>query len=139
MSRLRRRMILPERAFGSSAAKTMSGGRAPPVPAQPAGPRLADPRAPGLGLTPPLVQPRGIDAGERLGGRARLEHGPAGQRRDEDVAGLRLPPRVYHGAAAAADDLPVPNPRLGIDRLTDAAEQPQARQAATLPGLLAPL
>ena len=61
-----------------------------------------------------------------------------GQRRDEDLPGLRLPPRVHHGAAAAADHLPVPDPGLGIDRLADAAEQPQARQVAPLRVLVAP-
>ena len=61
-----------------------------------------------------------------------------GQRRDQDVARLRLPPRVDDGAAAAADDLPVPHPRLGIDRLAHRAEQAQRRQIAAGRVLFAP-
>src|SRR5690606_34789832 len=50
----------------------------------------------------------------------------AGQRRDQDAAGLGLPPRVDDRAAAVADDAVIPLPRLGIDRLADRAEQAQA-------------
>ena len=57
-----------------------------------------------------------------------LSVGHAGERADHDRAGLGLPPGVDDRAALAADVLPVPNPRLGVDRLADRAEQPQRRQ-----------
>src|SRR5262249_3700653 len=62
-----------------------------------------------------------------------------GQRRDEDVARLSLPPRIDYRTTASADDLPVPNPRLRIDRFTDGSEQPETREIAPLRELLAPL
>ena len=49
----------------------------------------------------------------------------AGQRRDQDAAGLGLPPGVDDRAAAVADDAVVPEPGFGIDRLADRAEQAQ--------------
>ncbi len=66
-----------------------------------------------------------LAAEERLGRRARLEPGRAGQRRDENAAGLGLPPGVDDRAAAVADHAVIPFPGLGIDRLADRAEQPQ--------------
>src|SRR5262245_64012683 len=48
-----------------------------------------------------------------------LAYGGPGQRRDEDVARLGLPPGVHDGTAPATDDLPVPHPRLGVDGLPD--------------------
>ncbi len=47
----------------------------------------------------------------------------AGERRDEDAAGLGLPPGVDDRAAALADDPVVPLPGLGVDRLADRAEK----------------
>ncbi len=73
----------------------------------------------------------GIDAEERLGRGAGLELGGAGQRRDQDAAGLGLPPGVDDRAAAIADHAVVPLPRFRIDRLADGAQQPQ-RLAARL-------
>src|SRR6185295_12340507 len=64
-----------------------------------------------------LVQDRGLDPGERHSRRARLERGQAGERCDEDAAGLRLPPGINDRAALLADDLPVPDPGLRVDRL----------------------
>ena len=52
--------------------------------------------------------------------------------------GLGLPPRVHHRATAAADHLPVPHPRLRVDRLADRPEETQARQVAPLRILVAP-
>ena len=49
----------------------------------------------------------------------------AGQRRDQDAAGLGLPPGIDDRAAAVADHAVIPFPRFGIDRLADRAEQPQ--------------
>src|SRR5581483_2704821 len=60
-----------------------------------------------------LVDHLGTDAGQWEGRRAGLEGGGARQRRDHDAAGLGLPPRVDDRAAAGADVLPVPDPRLG--------------------------
>ena len=42
-----------------------------------------------------------------------------------DHARLGLPPRVDDGAVLAADVAVVPEPRLGVDGLADAAEQPE--------------
>ena len=41
------------------------------------------------------------------------------------IAGLGLPPGVHDRAAPAADVLVVPDPRLGVDRLADGAQQAQ--------------
>ena len=72
-----------------------------------------------------------LHAEERLRRRAGLESRRAGQRRDQDAAGLGLPPGVDDRAALVADDAVVPQPGLGIDRLADRAEQAQ-RLAARL-------
>src|SRR5680860_487181 len=64
----------------------------------------------------------GADAGEGHGGGTRLELGDAGQSRDHYGASLRLPPGVDHGSLASADELLVPDPRYGIDRLADASQ-----------------
>ena len=79
-----------------------------------------------------LVQDRRLDAGQRRGGGARLERSDSRQRADKDAAGLRLPPGVHHRAALAADVLPVPEPRLRVDRLADRAEQLQRAQVVPL-------
>src|SRR5256885_6125023 len=68
-----------------------------------------------------VVEDGRVDGRERLGRGAWLERGDAGQRRDEDHAGLRLPPRVHHRRAVAADVLAIPDPGLGVDGLADAA------------------
>ena len=62
---------------------------------------------------------------ERPRGRARLELGRPGQRRDQDAAGLGLPPGVDDRATAVADDPVVPFPGLRVDRLADRAEKAQ--------------
>src|SRR3989449_4032548 len=82
-----------------------------------------------------LVEDLRLDAGERLRRRAGLEDGDAGERRDENLSRFRLPPGVDHRAPPAADDLPVPDPRLRVDRLADRPRQPEARGVAPLPGL----
>src|SRR6185369_4389803 len=71
------------------------------------------------------IDDRGLHAEKRQRGRAWLLVDRTGQRTDEDAAGLRLPPRVDHRAAAVADDAVIPLPRFRIDRLADRAEQPQ--------------
>src|SRR5215475_7295740 len=52
--------------------------------------------------------------------------------------GQRLPPGCHGCAAAATDDLPAPDPGLGIDGLAHAAEEAEAREIAALRILLAP-
>ncbi len=71
------------------------------------------------------------------GRRAGLERGRAGQRRDQDAAGLGLPPGVDDRAALLADHVVVPEPGLGIDRLADRAEQLQALARGLLDRLVA--
>ena len=61
----------------------------------------------------------------------------ARQRRDHDPAGLGLPPRVDDRAALAADHAVVPDPRLGVDRLADRAEQAQRREVVLVRVLVA--
>ena len=73
-----------------------------------------------------VVDERRLHAEERQRGRAGLEVDGAGQRRDQDAAGLGLPPGVDDRAAVVADDAVVPEPGLGIDRLADRAQQAQA-------------
>src|SRR5229473_2966482 len=72
-----------------------------------------------LDLLGPDVKERGVEAGERRGSAARLRLGETGQWRNDNRARLRLPPRIDDWAAAAADFLAIPHPRLGIDRLPD--------------------
>src|SRR5581483_6384797 len=79
-----------------------------------------------------LVDEGRLQAEERPRGRAGLELGGAGQRRDEDAARLRLPPGVDDRAPALADDAVVPLPRFGVDRLADGAEQLQRRAVGAL-------
>ena len=63
----------------------------------------------------------------------------AGQRRDQNAAGLGLPPGVDDRAAVIADDAIIPFPGFGIDRLADRAEQPQRGARGLLHRLVAGL
>src|SRR5262249_31352809 len=76
------------------------------------------------------------DAEERLRRRARLELDRAGQRRDQNAAGLGLPPGVDDRATALADYVVVPFPGFRIDRLADGAEQPQRLARGLLHGVV---
>ena len=76
--------------------------------------------------------------GQRTRRRAGLGRGDARQRRDHDRAGLGLPPGVDDRAAVAADVLVVPDPRLGVDRLADRAEQAQRARGRAAPGTRRP-
>src|SRR5690606_16939988 len=58
---------------------------------------------------------------------------------DHDPAGLRLPPGVDDGAAVAAYDAAVPDPRLGVDGLAHGAYEAQAREVVALRVLRAEL
>ncbi len=79
-----------------------------------------------LNLVALVVAYAGLNAEERERGGARLERRAAHQRRDHVRAGLGLPPCVHDRALAVADHLMVPPPRLGVDGLADAAQQPEA-------------
>src|SRR5712672_2348579 len=57
--------------------------------------------------------------------RSRLQWRRARDRGDQDAAGFGLPPSVDDRAALLADMIVVPQPRLGVDRFTDTAEDPQ--------------
>ena len=72
-----------------------------------------------------VVDDRGLHAEERQRSRARLEVDGTRQRRDQDAAGLGLPPGVDDRAAVVADHTVIPLPGLGVDRLSDGAEQAQ--------------
>ena len=78
---------------------------------------------------------RGLDTEHGPRGRAGLERGRAGERGDHRAAGFGLPPGIDDRAAAFADDLVIPFPGLGIDRLADRTQEAQ-RLAR---GLLHPL
>src|SRR5262249_22010769 len=67
----------------------------------------------------------GLHAEEGARRGAGLQRGRARQRRDQDAAGLGLPPGVDDRAAALADDAVIPLPGFRIDRLADGAEQAQ--------------
>ena len=62
---------------------------------------------------------------ERTRGRTRLECSGTRERRDQDAAGLGLPPRIHDTAAFVPDHPVVPEPGFGIDRLADRAEDPE--------------
>src|SRR5262245_51346017 len=70
-----------------------------------------------------VVDERGLDAEEGERRRAGLELGRAGQRRNENAAGLGLPPRIDDRAASVANHVVIPLPGFGIDRLAHAAEK----------------
>src|SRR5262249_35233055 len=76
---------------------------------------------------------------ERPRRRAWLEPRRTGERRDQDAAGLGLPPGVDDRAAAVADHAVVPLPGLRIDRLADRAEEFETRTRGLLHGPVAGL
>ncbi len=107
-----------------------------------AGPGIGDAEIAASGTFDDL--PRGIEelrdhAEERQRGGAGLEFGRAGERRDQNAAGLGLPPGIDNRAAAVADHAMIPLPRLRIDRLADGAQQPQRFAARFLHRLIARL
>ena len=53
-------------------------------------------------------------------------------------AGFRLPPGIDDGAALVADVFVIPDPRLGIDRLADGADQAQATTVCISPATSVP-
>ena len=84
-----------------------------------------------------LVDDFGADTGEGVHRRAGLAGGHAGQGADHDRAGLGLPPGVDDGGAVATDDVAVPDVGLGVDGLTDRAEDAQRGQVAGVGDLAA--
>ncbi len=72
-----------------------------------------------------VAQDHRLHAEESAAGAAGFERVRAGQGGDEMSAGLGLPPGIHDGAALAADVLVIPQPRLGIDRFADGAEDAQ--------------
>ena len=113
-----------------------------PEAAEHAGPRFANdqlaPGVPGHGVAL-VVDDLRKDAkvrerrGARFGGRC------AGQGRDHHRACFGLPPGVHDGAAFAADDFVIPNPRFRVDRLADRAEKAQRSEVVFLGPFNAPL
>ena len=82
--------------------------------------RLPDPA---LDQVAVVVDQRRLHAEEGERRRAGLELGRAGQRRDENAAGLGLPPRIDDRAAPVTDHVVIPLPGFGVDRLAHAAEK----------------
>ena len=76
-------------------------------------------------------------AGQRQGGRARLQGGGAGQGGDQMPASLGLPPGVHNRAASVADHAMIPVPRFRIDRLAHRSQQAQAGAAGFGHGCIA--
>ncbi len=74
-----------------------------------------------------VVHQRRLHAEEGTGSRAWLEIGDAGQRADEDAAGLGLPPGIDDGAALLAYGAVVPLPGFRVDGLAHRAHDAQAR------------
>ena len=93
----------------------------------------------GLQLVAVVVDDLGRDARQRRHRRTRLGRGDARQRRDHRRTGLGLPPGVHDRGPVGAEDLAIPAPRLGVDRLADRAQQPQAGQVVGVGDLAAPL
>src|SRR6202044_1148236 len=62
----------------------------------------------------------------------------AGERRNHDGTGFRLPPGVHDGAAVFADGFEIPFPRSGIDGLADSAQDAKAGQVVWLDPVYAP-
>ena len=77
------------------------------------------------------------DAEEWSCRRPGLEPGRPRQWRDENAAGLGLPPGVDDGAAAVANDAVIPFPSFRIDRLTNRAQKPKRGAARFLDRLFA--
>src|ERR1044072_2076991 len=68
-----------------------------------------------------------------------LEFGCARQWRDQDAAGLGLPPGVDDRAAIISDDMVIPFPSFRIDRLADRAEQAKRLTRRFFDRVVAPL
>ena len=93
-----------------------------------AGPAVGDDQVPRHGafeLVAIVVDDSRLHAEERPCCGPGLEVCCARQRRYQDAPGLGLPPGIDDRAAPFTDDIVVPGPGLGVDRLSHGAEQPQ--------------
>ena len=81
-------------------------------------------------LTRGGFQDNGLDTEEWLHGRPRLECVRPWQRGQQVTTGFSLPPGIDDRAVTAPDDLVIPVPGLGIDRLANSAEHPEATEVA---------
>jgi len=94
-----------------------------PLPVSPDAPEHAGPwfgycqiTAAFFNLVAVLIENRRTDSGERSGRGTGLGGREAGERGDQNVAGLGLPPGVDYRAFAAADHVAIPHPGFGINR-----------------------
>ena len=79
-----------------------------------------------------VAQNHGVNAEERPACAARLYRMRTRQGGYQYPARLRLPPGIDNGTFAVADFFIIPNPRLGIYRLADGAEDSEGVRACIL-------
>ena len=92
----------------------------------------------GANLFAALVYHRGINAKERQRCAPRLGRNCAGQRSDQDRAGLGLPPGVDDGTTSAANGFGIPHPRFRIDRLTHRSKKSQGGEVVLFHPIVTP-
>ena len=85
------------------------------------------------------VHDDGLHTEEGQGGRARLGGCDTRDGRDEDAAGLGLPPGVHDGAAPVPDDVVIPAPDFGVDGLAHRPQDPQGGALVLLDPAIASL
>src|SRR5690554_4254284 len=78
------------------------------------------------------------DAEEGMATSAGLYRCRARDRREHDGARFGLPPSIDDRTAPAPDGRVIPHPGLGVDRLADASEEPEAREIMRLRVLISP-
>ncbi|CCJ90048.1 hypothetical protein BN132_1976 [Cronobacter turicensis 564] len=84
-----------------------------------------------------VIHQRRLHAEERTRGGTGFQFGRAGQRRNHEAAGFGLPPGVDDRAFFIADFLPVPLPRLRVNRLADGTKNAQRRTVSPVDSLIA--
>src|SRR5437762_1868331 len=92
------------------------------------GPRIGDAEISFAGAVDNLavvVHDDRLDDKEGPRRRARFQWCRPRYRGNQDAAGFGLPPGIDDWAASLADMIVVPQPRLGVDRFSDRAEDPQ--------------
>ena len=80
------------------------------------------------------VDQRRLYTEEGTSGRAGLEVGSAGQRSDQNAAGLGLPPGIHDGAALVTNHPVIPFPGFRVDGLAHRAQNAQAGAAGAFYG-----